>query len=133
MRLPHFIGRPFPYAPFLIVLIERISYCRNAITITQQDGIRNYGTGYKTKTQRTCFSLYLSQSHRTVLVVTANRGRKKWFSMRRYGGYGAFKRAVLQRCKWVGAPIPDDQELRHRYDQWARDNETRLRHHGLEP
>src|SRR5699024_6507194 len=28
--------------------------------------------------------------------VTANRGRKKWFSMRRYGGFGAFKRAVIQ-------------------------------------
>ncbi len=65
--------------------------------------------------------------------VTANRGRKKWFSMRRYGGYGAFRRAVLQRCKWVGAPVPDDDELRHRYQQWARDNETRLRRHGLEP
>ena len=65
--------------------------------------------------------------------VTANRGRKKWFSMRRYGGYGAFRRAVLQRCKWVGAPMPDDDELRRRYQQWARDNETRLRRHGLEP
>lgn len=65
--------------------------------------------------------------------VTANRGRKKWFSMRRYGGYGAFKRAVLQRCKWVGAPVPDDDELRHRYQHWARDNAARLRRHGLEP
>ncbi len=65
--------------------------------------------------------------------VTANRGRKKWVSMRRYGGYGAFRRAVLQRCKWVGAPVPDDDELRHRYQQWARDNEARLRRHGLEP
>ncbi len=65
--------------------------------------------------------------------VTANRGRKKWFSMRRYGGYGAFKRAVLQRCKWVGAPFPDDSELRRRYDHWARRNQVRLRHYGLEP
>lgn len=65
--------------------------------------------------------------------VTANRGRKKWFSMRRYGGFGAFKRAVIQRCQWVGAPVPDDEDLRRRYQHWAQHNRDTLRRHGLEP
>ncbi|MCU5788747.1 hypothetical protein, partial [Alloalcanivorax marinus] len=65
--------------------------------------------------------------------VTANRGRKKWFSMRRYGGYGAFKRAVIQRCQWVGVPVPDEEELRDRYDRWAERNREVLRRYGLEP
>ncbi|MFP1682609.1 hypothetical protein ACLD0W_08850 [Alloalcanivorax sp. C16-1] len=65
--------------------------------------------------------------------VTANRGRKKWFSMRRYGGYGAFKRAVIQRCQWVGVPVPDEEELRSRYDRWAQRNRDVLRRYGLEP
>lgn len=64
--------------------------------------------------------------------VTANRGRKKWFSMRRYGGFGAFKRAVIQRCQWVGAPVPDEQEMRDRYDYWASRNRDLLRRYGVE-
>lgn len=65
--------------------------------------------------------------------VTANRGRKRWFSMRRYGGFGAFKRAVVQRCQWVGAPVPEDDELRQRYDRWANRNRDLLRRYGLDP
>lgn len=65
--------------------------------------------------------------------VTANRGRKRWFSMRRYGVFGAFKRAVVQRCQWVGAPVPNDDDLRRRYQHWAQQNLDTLRRHGLEP
>lgn len=65
--------------------------------------------------------------------VTANRGRKKWFSMRRYGGFEAFRRAVMQRCKWVGTPMPPEEDLRHRYRHWAQRNHELLRRHGLEP
>ncbi|KAF0804014.1 hypothetical protein A6D6_03479 [Alcanivorax xiamenensis] len=64
--------------------------------------------------------------------VTANRGRKKWFSMRRYGGYGAFRRAVEQRCRWVGEPMPDEEDLKRRYQHWARRNRDTLISHRVE-
>ncbi|ASK34563.1 hypothetical protein CEK62_09290 [Alcanivorax sp. N3-2A] len=64
--------------------------------------------------------------------ATANRGRKKWFSMRRYGAFEAFKMAVEQRCKWVAAPMPSDEELRDRYDPWTRNNKQLLREHRVE-
>lgn len=65
--------------------------------------------------------------------VTANRGRKKWFSMRRYGAFGAFKLAVLQRCKWVGASMPPEEDLRARYDRWVQGKLDVMREHALEP
>lgn len=65
--------------------------------------------------------------------VTANRGRKKWFSMKRYGVFGAFREAVIQRCRWVGAAVPPDEELQRRFQPWAERNRELLRRHGLEP
>lgn len=65
--------------------------------------------------------------------VTANRGRKKWFSMKRYGVFGAFRQAVVQRCRWVGTAVPSDEELQRRFRPWAERNRELLRRHGLEP
>lgn len=59
------------------------------------------------------------------ISVTAFRGQKKWFSMRRHGAFGAFRHAVRQRCQWIQAPMPDDDELRARFECWAKNN-TRL-------
>ncbi len=65
--------------------------------------------------------------------VTANRGRKKWFSMRRYGTFGAFRRAVAQRCEWLGIPTPSDTELYKCYWPWVERNRQLLHNHGLHP
>lgn len=65
--------------------------------------------------------------------VTANRGRKKWFSMRRYGTYEAFRRAVAQRCEWLGIPTPPEAELHRRYRPWAERNLDLLQRHDLAP
>lgn len=54
--------------------------------------------------------------------VTAFRGQKKWFSMRRYGPFGAFRNAVYQRCQWVQAPMLDDAELHARFQCWVKNN-----------
>ena len=65
--------------------------------------------------------------------VTANRGRKKWFSMRRYGTFGAFRKAVAQRCEWLGIPTPNDAELHKCYRPWVEHNLEVLRSHDLRP
>jgi hypothetical protein len=54
--------------------------------------------------------------------VTAQRGRKKLFSMRRYGAYEAFRMAVRQRCEWIQVPVPREDELRRRFDHWLQEN-----------
>lgn len=63
--------------------------------------------------------------------VTANRGRKRWFSMLRYGPYGAFRRAVAQRCQWLGIDLPGETELRERFQGWQQHNSKQLEQHGL--
>tara|TARA_R100000908_G_scaffold52799_1_gene28145 strand:+ start:1269 stop:1826 length:558 start_codon:yes stop_codon:yes gene_type:complete len=54
--------------------------------------------------------------------VTAQRGRKKLFSMRRYGAYEAFRMGVRQRCEWIRVPVPREDELRRRFDHWLQEN-----------
>lgn len=63
--------------------------------------------------------------------VTANRGRKKWFSMRRYGPLKAFKKAVAQRCKWVGVPMPNDDDLEQRFRGWEKNNRDQLHRYNV--
>lgn len=65
--------------------------------------------------------------------VTANRGRKKWFSIRRYGIYGAYLRAVELRCRWIGIDTPPDEELNRIYDGWLERNRELLKRYGHEP
>ena len=46
----------------------------------------------------------------------------------------AYERRLRQEAdKYRKRPLPDDDELRRRYQHWARDNQNRLRHYGLEP
>lgn len=54
--------------------------------------------------------------------VTAQRGQKKWFSMRRHGAFEAFRLGVRQRCEWIQAPVPGDEELRRRFQHWLKNN-----------
>ena len=56
------------------------------------------------------------------ISVTAQRGRKKWFSMRRYGAFEAFRMGVRQRCEWIRVPVPREDELRRRFDHWLQEN-----------
>ena len=54
--------------------------------------------------------------------VTAQRGQKKWFSMRRHGAFEAFRLGVRQRCEWIQVPVPSDEELRRRFQHWLKNN-----------
>lgn len=54
--------------------------------------------------------------------VTAQRGQKKWFSMRRHGAFEAFRLGVRQRCEWIQVPVPNDEELRRRFQHWLQHN-----------
>ena len=54
--------------------------------------------------------------------VTAQRGQKKWFSMRRHGAFEAFRLGVRQRCEWIQVPVPSDEELRRRFQHWLENN-----------
>ncbi len=54
--------------------------------------------------------------------VTAQRGQKKWFSMRRHGAFEAFRLGVHQRCEWIQVPVPSDDELRRRFQHWLKNN-----------
>ena len=67
------------------------------------------------------------------IVVTANRGRKKWYSMLRHGPMGAYKKAVYQRCKWIKAPVPDDTDLEIRFWHWAENHTDEIDHYGMSP
>lgn len=65
------------------------------------------------------------------ISVTAQRGRSKGFSMHRHGAYGAFRKAVHQRCQWIQVPMPKEEELRRRFDCWARHNIDFLEQYGV--
>lgn len=54
--------------------------------------------------------------------VTAQRGQKKWFSMRRHGAFEAFRLGVRQRCEWIQVPVPSDEELHRRFQHWLKNN-----------
>tara|TARA_A100001391_G_scaffold149645_2_gene107092 strand:- start:4022 stop:4582 length:561 start_codon:yes stop_codon:yes gene_type:complete len=64
--------------------------------------------------------------------VTAHRGRKKWFSMRRYGCFKAFALAVELRCAWIGVPMIEQGALTSFYRDWIKRNQENLRQYRLE-
>jgi len=60
------------------------------------------------------------------ITVTAQQGLKKSFSMRRYGIWGAYQRAVYQRCEWIGVDNPNIDDLKVRFNRWLEDNQSLL-------
>ncbi|HAM76256.1 MAG TPA: hypothetical protein DCQ09_11615 [Alcanivorax sp.] len=63
--------------------------------------------------------------------VTAQRGQKKWFSMRRHGAFEAFRLGVRQRCEWIQVPVPSDEELRRRFQHWLENNYRLLEEYDI--
>lgn len=63
--------------------------------------------------------------------VTAQRGQKKWFSMRRHGAFEAFRLGVRQRCEWIQVPVPNDEELRRRFQHWLKNNARFLEEYDI--
>ncbi|MCH9782271.1 MAG: hypothetical protein K0U65_00105 [Gammaproteobacteria bacterium] len=76
---------------------------------------------------------YREQTNSVHVCVTANRGRKRWFSMRRYGPLEAFKKGVHQRCRWIGVPYPENRDLELRFWHWAENHVDELHRFGLNP
>lgn len=80
---------------------------------------------------------YRAKQRHAHISVTANRGRKKWFSMHRYGPKEAFRLGVRQRCKWLGIPYPGDMDpvvdLELRFWHWAENHIEELHYYGLNP
>jgi len=66
------------------------------------------------------------------MCVTAHGGRKRSFSMRKHGLWGAFQMAVEQRCKWIGAETPNRDDLKVRFNQWIGKNDELLEHYELD-
>lgn len=63
--------------------------------------------------------------------VTAQRGQKKWFSMRRHGAFEAFRLGVRQRCEWIQVPVPSDDELHRRFQHWLKNNSRFLKEYDI--
>ena len=65
------------------------------------------------------------------MSVTAQKGRKRWFSMRKYGVWEAYEMAVIQRCRWIGAEPPDRADMDARFNRWLEANEGQLTKHEI--
>lgn len=65
------------------------------------------------------------------MSATAQTGRRRWFSMRKYGVWGAYELAVARRCSWIGAELPARVDLEARFNRWFEGSKERLSMYGL--